>query len=173
MTYLRSELQTQRDDSVNSPLYPSRMPEVWPAEGDLQALMTLSIPLFVHARAVCNHVACRLSCQRSLEELLDKKRPFLSPILTASSQSVLNDFFCGDYTRCCDSLVYGFQVLVGTIGALKEPLSVANISTILNTDLEEDWKTLKFLHSVLVVPSDKNGHVLPFHTSFIDSLFDS
>jgi hypothetical protein len=92
--------------------------------------------------------------------------------LDATYLPILNQLLAGSTANERTSRVEEFRELVGPIVLLAEPLSILSLSGVLGIAPTIIFGRLKYLHSVLSVPSKTNAPVRIFHLSFRDFLVD-
>lgn len=147
------------------------IPISWPTAIDLQALVTLSTPLFIFAATVC----------RMFEDPQWDPVDTLAEILTHRSEGsqfkgtylpVLNRLLKGQSKKQEKQLVDEFRNVIGAIVMLESPLPVTSLSRLIDLPERRVSLRLKSLHSILSVPDDKSLPVRPFHLSFRDFLLD-
>lgn len=147
------------------------LPIDWPGDRDLQALIALSVPLFIFAATVC----------RIFEDPQWDPVDSLAEILTHRSDGskfkgtylpVLNRLLKGQSKKQEKQLVEEFQTVIGAIVMLESPLPVTSLSRLIGLPERRVSLRLKSLHSVLSVPEDINLPLRTFHLSFRDFLLD-
>ncbi|KAJ5671052.1 hypothetical protein N7507_000179 [Penicillium longicatenatum] len=147
------------------------LPIQWPRDKDIEALVTLSVPLFIFAATVC----------RILEDPQWDPVDSLTEILTYRSEEsqlsgtylpVLNQLVKPYNGKRRRQLVQEFQEIVGTIVTLESPLSITSLSKLIGVSVERINLRLTTLHSVIRIPKDKNIPIRPFHLSLRDFLLD-
>ncbi|KAF2818545.1 HET-domain-containing protein [Ophiobolus disseminans] len=143
----------------------------WPTEEQVQALVELSVPLFIFAATVCRYVGTKggdpktylnkiLQYRKATFSQLDRTYlPVLEQILTEQEDD-------DDQETWLDN----FRSLVGSIVVLESPLSVVALSSLLRIPQEQIECRLDALHSVLNIPSDRRLSVRLLHLSFRDFL---
>jgi hypothetical protein len=144
----------------------------WPGKTDIQALLTMSVPLFIFAATIC-----RLFEDHNLDPVL-----CLTEILKYQS---LESKLDGTYLPVLDRLVSKYsgtrrkqfvqdvQEVVGIIILLESPLSVTALSKLTGITKTSINARLSSLHSVLNIPNNETLPVRLFHQSFRDFLLDS
>jgi hypothetical protein len=154
------------------------LPAEWPAEPDIQSLVTQAIPLFIFAFTVSRYIAeedprGRLDLmlrQRPNKSLTGLKGTYL-PILTQVVAS-------GDDDRR-KSRILEFKRIVGSLVLLYDPLSASALMSLVGALRREVVRVLRPLHSVLNILQDLDGRldlerpITLFHLSFRDFLIDS
>jgi hypothetical protein len=144
----------------------------WPGKPDIQALLTMSVPLFIFAATIC-----RLFEDHNLDPVL-----CLTEILKYQSQESKLD---GTYLPVLDHLVSRYsgtrreqyiqdvKEVVGIIILLESPLSVTALSKLMGIAKTSINARLSSLHSVLHIPDNETLPVRLFHQSFRDFLLHS
>lgn len=147
------------------------LPDQWPGSKDTQALVKLSIPLFVFAA----------TAWRVLEDPQWDPVDSLTEVLTERSEGsqisgtylpVLNQLINSQSGKRRRQLIREFQEIVGTIVTLESPLSINSLSKLIGVSVERINVRLITLHSVIQIPEDKSMPVRPLHLSFRDFLLD-
>jgi hypothetical protein len=154
------------------------LPAEWPAEPDVQSLVTQAIPLFIFAFTVSRYIAemdPRGRLNSMLRQSLNKPLTGLNgtylPILTQVVAS-------GDDDRR-ESRILEFKRIVGSLVLLYDPLSASALMSLVGALPREVVGVLRPLHSVLHIPQALDGRldletpITLFHLSFRDFLIDS
>ncbi|KAJ5520270.1 WD domain protein [Penicillium fimorum] len=148
------------------------LPINWPGKSDIQALRTMSVPLFIFAATVCrvfeDHNLDPVQC---LSEILRYK----------NQESKLDGTYLPILGRLASKydgarkkrVIQDVQEVVGIIILLESPLSVVSLSKLMGISTMSITARLSSLHSVLNIPSDETLPVSLFHLSFRDFLLDS
>ncbi|RAO72618.1 uncharacterized protein BHQ10_008630 [Talaromyces amestolkiae] len=161
--FLKSRLSKIRKERL--------LPVNWPGDTNTQALVTLSVPLFIFAAT-----ACRLfedpqwDPMDTITEILTNRSE--GSQLNATYLPVLNRILNNQNGKRKMQLLQEFQEIVGTIVMLESPLSVTSLSKLIGVSERLIDLRLNSLHSVIRIPKDKNMPVRPFHLSFRDFLLD-
>lgn len=139
----------------------------WPGDKIIQDLVNMSVPLFIVAATVCRFVGePNFIPEERLETILhfqkmgqleQMERTYL-PVLTQLPATLSNT---GDKKM----LYQEFQVIVGSIVTLAEPLSKTSLAVLLNIRLETIALRLRPLHSILRVPVDPETPIRTLHLS--------
>jgi hypothetical protein len=174
--FLNYELARIKEDYNNITPSELQLSEGWPGSQSMDALVHMAVPLFIFAATVCRFIgdpawsdpAGQLAKileyqERFPESELDKLDATYRPILdqlTVGSGSAQN------------SLIEEFQMVVGAIVLLAEPLSISSLAGLLEISKSVISRRLVTLHSVLSVPESIYGPVRLFHLSFRDFLVD-
>jgi hypothetical protein len=154
------------------------LPAEWPAEPDVQSLVTQAIPLFIFAFTVSRYIAevdprgrLDLMLRQSLNKSLTGLKGTYLPILT---QVVASE---NDDQR--ESRILEFKRIVGSLVLLYDPLSASALMSLIGALPREVVGVLRPLHSVLNIPQALDGRldlktpITLFHLSFRDFLIDS
>ncbi|PYH91216.1 hypothetical protein BO71DRAFT_433082 [Aspergillus ellipticus CBS 707.79] len=142
----------------------------WPGEQRLQRILGTTGRLFIAAATVI----------RFLEDFPDHEISMLpgTDSTENSSTEEIDEMYLGilqqaiTNRRARGRLTELFQTVVGTIIILMEKLSKAELSILLHIDLNETKRTIRDLHSVLVIPQSHDAPIDTFHLSFHDFLVD-
>ena len=163
---LASELDMLREEhSLHPP---------WPTRDELDALVTITRPLFIHAATVCRYIS---------DELLGNPRDLLKNILkfrgnsstsdlSATYHPVLHQLVANRQNYSREMILRRFRLIVGTIIALFNPLPKPALVALLDMSTSHVEGVLNRLHSVLRVPSTEALPIQLFHLSFHDFLVD-
>jgi hypothetical protein len=162
----------------NSWIQHDELPAEWPAEPDVQSLVTQAIPLFIFAFTVSRYIAevdprgrLDLMLRQSLNKSLTGLKGTYLPILT---QVVASE---DDDRR--ESRILEFKRIVGSLVLLYDPLSASALMSLVRVLPREVVGVLRPLHSVLNIPQALDGRldletpITLFHLSFRDFLIDS
>jgi hypothetical protein len=154
------------------------LPAEWPAEPDVQSLVTQAIPLFIFAFTVSRYIAevdprgrLDLMLRQSLNKSLTGLKGTYLPILT---QVVASE---DDDRR--ESRILMFKRIVGSLVLLYDPLSASALMSLIGALPREVVGVFRPLHSVLNIPQAVDGRldlktpITLFHLSFRDFLIDS
>ncbi|OQE10072.1 hypothetical protein PENFLA_c096G05144 [Penicillium flavigenum] len=149
--------------------------EDWPGNDVIQALVNMSVPLFISAATVCRYIEnSRLEPKSRLSELLANQAKYVSrmdktylPILTR----LLDDQDSDESEQ--QQLLEEFQKVIGVIILLAVPLSINTLSLFLEIGADQICNLLDSFRSVLSIPSDRDQPVRILHLSFRDFLVRS
>jgi WD40 repeat protein len=155
------------------------LPEDWPSQKDIIALVTLAKPLFIYAATVCRFVG-EESPRKRLDGILTNKHAVSSLRLDNEithlqliySQVLLEATKSEDADEA-SAKTAAFKTVVGSILLAADPLSVKALSSILAIDEDEINTVLRPLKSVLEIPRDLTQPVQRRHLSFREYLLDS
>ncbi|CAI7597639.1 unnamed protein product [Penicillium pancosmium] len=145
----------------------------WPGDETVQALVKMSVPLFISAATVCRFLEDpKWDPELRLAELLENQAKHATkmektylPILTQLLKDQDDDE--------SEQLLQQFQQIVGVIIFLAVPLSVNSLSRLLHNNVEVISNLLNSFQSVLHIPSDQDMPVRLLHLSFRDFLIMS
>lgn len=147
------------------------LPPNWPGETDTQALVTLSVPLFIFAATVCRIFEDpRWDPENMLDEILTNQRDGLQ--LDGTYLPVLNRLLENQREKQKKQLIQEFREIVGTIMMLESPLSVTSLSRLIGVFERLVIIKLDLLHSVISIPKEKTMPIRLLHLSFRDFLLD-
>ena len=166
--YMNYELASIRDSRTTPTL-----PEDWPGQEAIHALVQQANPLFIFAATTCRFIGDPKGNPRSrLEKILDQQSQTLGSKLDQTYQPVLEQLFADQSHGSDEEEFEQYMELIGSIVLLADPLSAKSVSTLLRMDYEDVCTRLDWLHSVLSVPDDPNAPVRPLHLSFREFLID-
>ncbi|KAI1131627.1 WD40-repeat-containing domain protein [Nemania abortiva] len=146
----------------------------WPGEEQIQALVELSIPLFIFASTVCRFLQLRQRGDPAsqLKEILGYKMKNHASKLEITYLPVLNYQLTGLSSMEETKVLREFRDIVGPIIVLESPLSASALADLLQLDRNTIENRLDWLHSVLRIPPSSEDPVRLFHLSFRDFLLD-
>jgi hypothetical protein len=164
--FLKHELARIRDDH-------SYLASDWPGDEIIRSLVQIASPLFIFAAT-----ACRFLEDGRLGDIEEKTQSLLRYQSIDGSQ--LDKTYLPVLTRLEVGLtdqqkqIFGkkFQIIVGTIVLLEEPLSPFGLAHLLGKTVGEVNSMLEHLHSVLDVPTQPGLPVRLLHLSFRDFLIN-
>ncbi|MCJ1423154.1 hypothetical protein MMC29_001035 [Sticta canariensis] len=139
----------------------------WPGDEVIQDLVNMAVPLFIVAATVCRFVGdSNFSPEERLKTILhfqkmgqlEQMERIYLPVLTQLPTTLSNR---GDE----EMLYQQFQVIVGSIVTLAEPLSKTSLADLLNIRQDTIALRLNPLHSILRVPADTETPVRTLHLS--------
>ncbi|KAJ5646727.1 NACHT and WD40 domain protein [Penicillium lividum] len=147
------------------------LPLSWPNDTDFNALVSLSIPLFIFASTVCRILEDpQWDPVERLSDILAHRRD--GSQLDRTYLPVLDRLLKDQNQYRGKQLLKEFREVVGTIVMLESPLSVRSLSIL--TGLSEKLISMRLnsLHSVIHIPKDESMPVRLFHLSFREFLLD-
>jgi hypothetical protein len=150
----------------------------WPSSSDIEVLCKKAAGFFIYASTIVRFVTSeyhpptkRLSLITSLPESTIREGKYGVDQLYIK---VLEQAFCNVHID--DNQLYScFRLMVGTVLLIFNPLSVNGLSELLKKyHLSSDVPSImRPLHSVLLIPDNKEDPIHIFHKSFPDFLTDS
>ncbi|KAI1663534.1 G-beta repeat [Pyrenophora tritici-repentis] len=142
----------------------------WPTQNQIQALVELSVPLFIYAATVCRYIGADFSDpEEYLNNVVHNPKFILSP-LDQLYYLVLKQLLIGKEERDKEPWLQAFRELVGSIVILESPLSIVSLARLLQVPQAQVQHRLKGLHSVLSIPSKEDAPVRLLHLSFREFL---
>lgn len=147
---------------------PDSLPKHWPGEERLLALVDLAESLFIFAFTVCRYVEDG-DPEIQLDAVLKRRNRSISG-MEGLYLPILQHKISGRTTQQRTRAIADFQIIVGAIVLLADPLSVASLSSLLDLRVSQIKNTLKHLHSLLSISHEAPIRLL--HLSFRDFLVD-
>jgi len=149
--------------------------EVWPNPSDIEILCKKAAGFFIYASTVVKFIASennppakRLALITSLpESTAEEGKSGIDQLYT----KVLEHAFHNIQTDNSHHPSY-FQVAVGTVVLIFNPLSIKGLSELLGYDTSDIRSTIRSLHSLLLVPDGTEDPICTIHKSFPDFLTD-
>lgn len=155
-----AKLRDSRDD----------LPSGWPGNENLQALIAMSVPLFISAATVCRFLEHeKFEPAERLKALLKDQTKYATK-MEQTYLPVLERLLEGEDDEDSTQLLEDFKNIIGVIILLAVPLSVITLSQLLGIRVGAIKNLLRSFHSVLNVPTDDNAPVRTLHLSFRDCL---
>lgn len=170
--FLKDAFSKIRKEYNDDPPSGTPLSHTWPGDSVLQALVDMAVPLFIVAATVCRFVGdsnwdaeerLKTVLQYQTEGYLEQMEKTYLPVLTQLPATLSN---VGDKDR----LYQEFQMIVGSIVNLAEPLSMTSFAVLLNESRGTIKLRLRPLHSVLQVPTDSETPIRTLHLSFREFL---
>jgi hypothetical protein len=149
------------------------LPEAWPSDEDIAALVKKSSGLFIFASTVARFIESEHHEPRERLRLIvskadDTSHEGASGIDSLYSQ-VLRDAFTGIDE---ESVFVDLKRILSAVVLALNPLSRDGLVQLLNIDSTVISTRLRHLHSVILVPADGAKEIRVFHKSFPDFLQD-
>ena len=149
--------------------------EDWPNSSDIEALCKKADGFFIYASTAVKFVASetsslsdRLSLITSLpQSTIGEGKSGVDQLYTQILQQAFSDVHPGNSQR-----YHQFQTVVGTVLLLFNPLSIKELSDLLDCSLLYIQSATRSLHSLLLVPGSIEEPIQIFHKSFPDFLMD-
>ena len=173
--FLRDELPKIRDAYNCDPPSGVSIPSGWPIERNIQALVNMTVSLFIFAATMCRFIGETRDWDPvgKLAKVLRYQAAGSLSQLEKTYVPILNQIFQGNLTRSeKENRIHEFRDIVGSIIILVEPLSRASLAVLLDTPRPIIDRRLHTLHSVLRVPANPKSPVRLFHLSFRDFLVE-
>jgi hypothetical protein len=146
----------------------------WPGQESIEALVGMSVPLFIFAATVCRFVRDpRWDPKKRLATILEYQTVSQASKLDRTYLPVLNQLLVGQDEVEKEQIAKEFQEVVGTIVVLANPLSISSLASLLCIAEDEITCRLDFLHSVLSIPTNQVYPIRLLHLSFRDFLFEA
>jgi len=162
---IRDEFTETRDDNA--------LPIDWPGDRNIQLLVKMVTPLFIFAATICRFVGDpRWDPEEQLTAVLKYQTTGQASKLDGTYLPVLDKLLVGLSDSQEERLRQEFQLIVGSIVILAEPLSTISLASLLGISKTVVDRRLDPLHSVLSIPSTPNSPVRLLHLSFRDFLLD-
>lgn len=164
--FLKHKFATIREDRL--------IPPNWPGDDKIQALVEISIPLFIFAATVCRFVEdLAWSPEERLEDFLKDPATTSASEMDRTYLPILNQLTSGRSQTESKRLLQEFQNIIGAIILLATPLSVTALTNLINIQQGVIRNRLESFNSVLSVPSDPDVPVRILHLSFRDFLVNT
>jgi hypothetical protein len=149
------------------------LPEAWPSDEDIAALVKKSSGLFIFASTVARFIESEYHEPRGRLRLIvskidDTSHEGASGIDSLYSQ-VLRDAFTGIDE---ESVFVDLKRILSAVVLALNPLSRDGLVQLLDIDPTVISTRLRHLHSVILVPADRAKEIRVFHKSFPDFLQD-
>ncbi|KAF3922923.1 hypothetical protein ABW20_dc0100899 [Dactylellina cionopaga] len=151
------------------------LPSDWPGDENIQKLVEMAVPLFIFAATACRFIADEnWDPQEQIKIVMAYQTDWHVWQLEKTYLPILHQIIVNTSPTTQVRLVEEFKQVVGTILNLESPLSVPSLSCLLSISEGAIDRKLKYLHSVLDIPSETNRQapIRAFHLSFRDFLFD-
>ncbi|MCJ1466967.1 hypothetical protein MMC07_005589 [Pseudocyphellaria aurata] len=163
--FLEHELEEIREQRSFSP--------DWPSKGQIQALVEMTVPLFIFAATACRYIGEeRDNPKKRLEVVLRyQSAPHVSK-LDRTYLPILRHLFDDEDEIDKDRHTSEFREIVGSIVVLESPLSTVSLAHLLGKEKDDINCKLNLLHSVLNIPAEEDMPVRLLHLSFRDFLLD-
>jgi hypothetical protein len=145
------------------------LPSNWPGDAKIQALVKISVPLFIFAATVCRIFEdSHWDPVESLDTLLTRRADGAQ--MNGTYLPILDRLLVNQSAQQKEQLVQEFRVILGTIVILELPLPIRSLSTLTGLSESKVKRRLNPLHSVIRIPEDKAMPINLYHLSFRDFL---
>ncbi|KAF2156234.1 hypothetical protein K461DRAFT_252256, partial [Myriangium duriaei CBS 260.36] len=148
-----------------------RLPIAWPGDDVVEALVSLTVPLFIFAATVCRYVSGPNPQKRLDMILVPQKRDEALTGIEKIYTSILDQMIL-NLKEKPERAIMRFRYVVGSIVVLFDPLSIMALSDLLKIPPSDIEEILGHLQSVIHVPSSKVSPVRIFHLSFREFLMN-
>jgi hypothetical protein len=136
-------------------------------------LVEIAIPLFIFAATVCRFVADeRWDPQEQLENVLKYQIASQASNLDRTYQPILDRLLTDLTITRKDALIREFQLVVGSVILLANPLSSLALSNLLGVSESTVDRRLDSLYSIFNIPPDNRAPVRMLHLSIREFLVD-
>jgi hypothetical protein len=172
-TFFHHKMKLIREDWNHSVGDWRKLPEDWPGSEFIRLLTERAVPLFIFAATACRFISERQlgNPEKQLRRVLEYQAEGTAAQLDFTYRPVLAQLFSSNCSKTNEhQVVLEFQLVVGTIINLLDPLSASALSHLLDVDQDIIDDKLDLLHSVLDVPSSQDSPIRMFHLSFRDYL---
>ncbi|KAI0098507.1 heterokaryon incompatibility protein-domain-containing protein [Nemania sp. FL0031] len=172
--YFQKELATIRTEYNRSVSTSRQLPADWPNVTDVQTLVSMATPLFIFAATIVRFLTNRRygNPDKNLQKVLRDRTKSQESKLDDTYRPVLDMMLVGLPERERTEALQEFQVIVGSIVVLAEPLPASALAALVDLPQASVDDRLDMFHSVLDVPSTPTLPVRLLHLSFRDFLTD-
>lgn len=147
------------------------LPSGWPGSNNIQALVSMAIPLFIFAATMCRILEDdQWPPEDNLREILTRQTG--GSQLDGTYQPVLSRLLANQSGAKKEFLIRDYQKVIGAIIMLESPLPASSLSRLIDIPWDRTIAKLNSLHSVLYIPDNATLPVRVFHLSFRDYLID-
>ncbi|KAH7202847.1 hypothetical protein BKA60DRAFT_499219, partial [Fusarium oxysporum] len=170
--FLRHEFTNIRNSFNKETEKELKLPADWPGEANLKELTRAAAPLFIYAATLCRFVNDRYlgSPDELLQSVLNVAGTGQSSKLDMTYSPVLKQQVVNRSGSERWDIIESFRLIVGTIVALANPLSMRALALLLDIHISKVTTRLSALHSVLDIPETLDTPVRLLHLSFRDYL---
>ena len=149
------------------------LPDPWPCNEDLTALTKKSSGLFIFASTLVRFIESEHHLPNDRLQLALTPSDSTVHEGQAGIDSLYNQVLTHAFSDVKEATVFAdLRRVLGVVIIAFNPLSLSQIAEILGVDKPLITKTLRHLHSVLLVPNDDFKEIRVFHKSFPDFLQD-
>ena len=145
----------------------------WPGEQSIQALVTMTVPLFIFAATVCRNIGDPLlDPKEQLDLILAYQNAGQMDQLDITYQPILYQLLTNLTNSQKEKQLKEFRDIVGSIIVLKESFSVNSLKNLLQIPKNTINRILGTLHSILHIPAGYESPVRLLHDSLRGFLLD-
>jgi hypothetical protein len=170
MVFLRTRLMSTDAFANRSDV---NLPQPWPTDDQLTALVKKSGGLFIFASTVIKLILDKDgSPRKTLDSILSQHDSFADEG-TSGLDTLYGQVLGRAFSAKPDKLGSTRRAILGLLVVASDPLSATSIADILQLEYMDDVKTcLRSLHSLLIIPDDLSRPIRFYHKSFPDFLTD-
>ena len=165
-TYLRSalsEIAEARSFSEDDPL--------WPPEEEFNALLVRSDGLFIYAATAARYIGARgVNSRQRLTEIVQPGPPSMLQANTINNLYLI--IIVQAFERLEDRECILRRDVLSSVVLVQTPLSISDMTSLLDMPNGQIKADLSPFHSVIHVPSGRDGHISIFHASFREFIID-
>jgi hypothetical protein len=145
----------------------------WPGQENIEALVEMSVPLFIFAATVCRFVRDpRWDPKKRLATILEYQTASQASKLDRTYLPILDQLLAEQDEVEKEKLAMEFREVVGAIVVLADPLSTSSLASLLRIAEGDITCRLDLLHAVFSLPTNQALPVRLLHLSFRDFLLD-
>ena len=149
------------------------LPEAWPSDKDITALVKKSSGLFIFASTVARFIESEYHEPRERLRLIVSKIDDTSHEGASGIDSLYSQTLCDAFLGIDEESVFvDLKRILSAVVLALNPLSRDGLVQLLNISSTVISTRLRHLHSVLLVPADGAKEIRVFHKSFPDFLQD-
>jgi hypothetical protein len=149
------------------------LPDPWPRDNEIEVLTKKSSGLFIFASTLARFIASEYHGPNERLQLVISKESGTMHEGRTGIDSLYSQVLLHAFADVHESAVFDdVRRVLGAIVVAFNPLSRQELSTILGLSITIVSTTLRHLHSVVLVPTDKTKEIRVFHKSFPDFLQD-
>ena len=149
------------------------LPNPWPCDGEIEALTKKSSGLFIFASTLVRFIESGHHEPNKRLQLVLSKTSGTIHEGRAGLDSLYSQVLLHAFSNVHDLEVFGnMRRILGAIILAFNPLSLKELAILLGVSTALISTTLRYLHSVILVPADEFEEIRVFHKSFPDFLQD-
>jgi len=149
------------------------LPEVWPSDEDIAALVKKSSGLFIFASTVARFIESEHHDPRERLLLIVNKADDTSHEGASGIDLLYSQVLCDAFSGTEEESVFvDLKRILSVVVLALNPLSRDGLAQLLDIDSTVISTRLRYLHSVILVPTDSTKEIRVFHKSFPDFLQD-
>ncbi|KAI9715121.1 MAG: hypothetical protein M1828_001056 [Chrysothrix sp. TS-e1954] len=145
----------------------------WPGGETIEKLAGKALPLFIVAATICRFISDPTGDLKArLAEMMESLQIHRHSQYQSTYLLVLNQLLAGQNVDHQAQQLEIFRAFIGSIIMFRDSLFINAIVKLLQTSHRTLHSILKWLHSVLDIPKDRDVPIKLFHLSFRDFLID-